>query len=540
MAAPTSLKDTHVVRFSPAGTSDSLDATDEFPGACALLTNLVPDLRTRNMWTCRPGATIQADFSTWPVSTTAGRVVVCMVVGSLVCGLCTDTGAGSDKPFVYDLVNNVFVTVTIVAGALYPVSVGPQNPVQPTAALIGVTVIFTHPGYTLAARGCTGSISLATPGTPSYTSRDLTGALTFVALGAIPDWVCQFNQRAYYGVNASQPSMVASDVLVPSTVTAAGQALTFGNNLPLTAGAPLGLSNQLGGIIQSLMVFQGAANIQQVTGDFALSTWAVNTLNVATGTTSPRSICSTPLGLAFVAPDGLRIIGQDGNVSEPIGNAGSGVNYPFTLPVALSAPLTCAGCDAVTIRISVTTLSPLVGSEYWYNIVRKVWSGPHGPFISNQYQIWNGTFLCVPGVGVNSFERNLYRSDTNPSATSVFVEDSTTLSFVMQSVVLSDNDQMAESELVEQQFVAAVAKGTTSFMNVSLLDAKGIVIVEKVNLAINPNLDSSSPYPYRVDYSTPAVFNRAAILITGVSGPNTLLGDTYFRMRILGFITNNT
>src|ERR1700730_3245698 len=104
---------------------------------------------------------------------------------------------------------------------------------------------------------------------------------------------------------------------------------TFGDNVALTALGGLALFNQLGGIVQSLMVFKDVTNIYQVTGDSALSNLSVNALNITTGTLAPNTIVATPKGLAFMAPDGVRLINFDAKIEDPIGFDGMGVSAPF-------------------------------------------------------------------------------------------------------------------------------------------------------------------------------------------------------------------
>lgn len=540
MTAPTNLRDTRVKRFSPAGVSDSQDATDEFPGACSTLTNLVPALSTKNIWVSRPAATLEIDFSAWPPTTNPGIVSVFKVVANIVYGMCGDLTAGVDKPFAYNLLTGAFLTVSVAGGSVFPPIITGLSTatILPTMDLIGVKLVITHPNYPLTSAGCKGTLDISTPTAPAYSTGDVTGALTFVALGAIPNWVVQFNQRAYYGVNATQPSMVASDVLTPGVVTNAGQALTFGNALRLVIAAPLGLSNQLGGIIQSLMVFQGflGVNIQQVTGDFATTTWAVNTLNVATGVTSMRAVCSSPLGLAFMSPQGLRIIGQDGNVSDPIGSAGTGVVVPFTLLNGNTASrlLFALGSDAATIRVSMwDSASFTVPVEYWYNLIRKVWSGPHKPITAFQYDVWDGAFLTV----ANPFSTNtngIYLSFTDPNSNTNYIENGATLTSSMISALLEDNGQMAESELAEMQVVAAA--GTAHALAVSLLDSAGNVI-NSTSVTLNPT-GLSSLNPWRVDFASETVFNR--VVLSLVATAPIEIGDTWMRLRTTGYITNNS
>src|SRR6185437_379255 len=150
--------------------------------------------------------------------------------------------------------------------------------------------------------------------------------------GAVTSWtipptaVYQFNSRAYYIYNLpAQPSVYFSDALNPTTFTNANQILTFGDAVPLTALGGVGLNTQLGGIIQSLIVFKGVQNIYQITGDPTTSNLSVDALNVTTGTLAPNSICNAPKGLMFMSPDGYRMIDFQAHVSDPIGIDGSGV-----------------------------------------------------------------------------------------------------------------------------------------------------------------------------------------------------------------------
>ena len=542
MAAPTSLRDTRVKRFSPTGASDSLDATDEFPGACASLANLIPDLTTRNLWTPRPGATLITDFSSgWQFTIAVGPggavPTALKIVGDVAYGMCAATG-GVDKPFAYNLATSTFVTITITGGSVFPTSqtFGVNFPV-PTMDLIGHFIMITHPGYPLSAAGCVGVIDISTPSVPVYNSGNSAGAISFVTLGAVPSFVRQFNQRAYYGVNVAQPSLVASDPLTPLTITNAGQVLTFGDNLPLTGAAPMGLSNQLGGIIQSLMVFKGETNTYQVTGDYAGSTWAINTLNTATGAGYPRGVTSTPLGLAFIDHDGLRIIDQNGTVSDPIGIAGKGINAAIVnlLSKTFSNNVTCSlGCDGSIIRVSMYDTAGFgLHVEYWYHLTRKVWSGPH-TFSALQFDLWRGGFVAIISEYMN-LPGGLYTSPTDTSQGNSYSEFGSPLSFTMQSAMLEDSGQMAQSSLAEMQIV--LGSDASKTYTITLIDSNGSTI-NSSSITSNPGGSKPGLYPYRIDFPSNSVFNRAAISISGTSA-SLKIGDSWLRITTTGYITNN-
>ena len=110
------------------------------------------------------------------------------------------------------------------------------------------------------------------------------------------------------------------------------------DGLAVTAVYPLMLSAPLvtTGIVQAVLAFKGTTRIDQITGDPSLSNLAVETLPVATGTASPLSVTGCELGTAFVSPEGVRIVQFNGQITPPVGDAGSGVTVPFYYSVVPS------------------------------------------------------------------------------------------------------------------------------------------------------------------------------------------------------------
>lgn len=531
-------------RFSPQGLSDSLDMTDEFPGACATLQNLIPATSTKNVWACRPADVQLTDF---PGFTTPGFVSVFKVIGNLVYGLlATGRTAGKDEPFVYNIVTNTFATLTGVTSGnvpTSPASTGDWTP--PTMDMCGSNLVVTHPGFD----GVTnffGWFDVSNPAAPTWNAGNTAGgsAITFTT---VPSWVRQFNGRAFFGINPAtgQPSVVFTDVLTLK-VTNANQALTFGDNLPLTGACPLGLSNQLGGIIQSLMVFKGTSNITQITGDPTTSNLTLNTLNVASGSISPRSIVGTPLGLPFTSPDGMRLLSLDANVSDPIGKAGEGITLPFVF--ALSPTRINSSCNATVYRVSLKsgTMAGNPWVEYWYDIPRKVWSGPH-TFPSSMIDVYQDTFIKAPIAVIGS----LWQSFTAPSATTGVVENGTTLQWSMQSSVWSTNDEMRESELAEMFINLGGGVSGLNIFNCTILNSTGNAVnTTTVQYQIASSVwgtavwgtdvwgSVSSMLPRNVNFNAPVIYNRAAFLIGGVSSNSLLIGDAYINRRSLGYMPN--
>ncbi len=553
-----SLSRTQPYPFSPAGVSDALDSSNVMKGAMTALQNLIPYPGTKNLWGCRPAATNIADYSAigGPFSSGfssgfafgipgAGFISCFRVIGSVVYGLIASTTfAGKDYPFAFNLVTMTNIGVTGATNAntpTSPASTGDWTP--PTMDLVGVNLIVTHPGFTGAGGVFYGYFDISNPLVPVWHGANTSGA---VVLTTVPTAVHQFGQRAYFAINppTGQPSLVATDVLSATVVTNAGQVLTFGDNEQLTALGGLPLDNQLGGVIQALIVFKGVSNIFQVTGDFALTAgWSINSLNAATGTLSPLAVCSTPLGLAFISPEGLRIIDMNAHISPPIGDAGNGVTAAFIY--ALEPSRTCATANANVIRISVKN-GGVAGSpiqEYWYHLTRQCWSGPH-TLPASCIQPYKGTFIeAAAGV-----DHKLFQSDAAQSSTSTYVENGTQTTFAWQTAMLPDTQQMCENNILESTINMALSSGIT--VTVSALDQDGSVFA---TVTITPTGSTTlwggflwgqanwlgaanALYPRELQWSEPIVFRRLALSVAGDCGSGYLVGDAFLRYEQLGYL----
>jgi len=377
------------------------------------------------------------------------------------------------------------------------------------------------------------------------------GQIKFTDVSAPAAWVRQFYQRAYIGFNPGSstinliPSIVYTDVL-SLDVSNANQALTFGDNNPLVGAAPLGLANQLGGIISSLMVFKDVSNVIQITGDAALNTLSTNVLNTATGTLSPSSIVESPNGVMFLAPDGFRAVNFDANITDPIGDEGSGVTVPFIKSGDYSV-LTNAACSADVLRVS--TLNVTAGNvweEYWYEMSKDLWSGPH-TFPSTCIDTFGASFIITP----QAVPGTLWQHDVNPTPFSSFVENGVQLTWKMKSVIVGDESDMAESEATEFTVKTTAAYGTPT-LSIQLDDEQGNPIGEAMYTytGLSATLWDQAQWdvstfgsggvqllrPRRIDFSAPVIYSVMQISYTGQSAFGFSIGDTMVRRRQLGYL----
>ena len=414
-------------KHTPSGVTGSLDTTQSFPGSMMNLVNLVPSIDTNGQWVGRPPATLlpgsQILTDITAGITGKGIITAMIVYGRLAVGMAVSYNrSGQDEPFVYDLVQQKYIAIAGITFANTPLSfLNPAltawyNYISPGAVLpsismcgIGAKVIICHPGYNANAGGSGtllfGYIDFTLPNAPVYDSTNT----TVNALPYQPQVVVNFNQRAYYFMNppvstGGIPAVMASDVLQPLIATNGGYSITFGDNLPLTAGGALPLTNQLGGVAQSLIVFKGYQNVFQITGDFALNNVFVNSLNIATGTLSPLSVTPTPFGLTFLSPDGIRMITFAGQVTPPLGTQGKGVVVPFIKSANLGSIICASNGASLRVCGIDQNSNPF---DYYYDFDLQQWHGPH-------------TFPASLGMGVYG---SSYIFATNNGAAGIWSEN---------------------------------------------------------------------------------------------------------------------
>lgn len=505
------------------------------------LQNLIPDPTTKNLWQCRPAAMLLVDLA---LNGFAGAAFIsCMkVIGTRVYGMVSTTrNANQDEPFVYNIPTAAFIVVSGVTAANTPVSPATSGAwAPPIMDLIGSKLILTHPGYTGAGGAYFGVMDISNPAAPAWSATNTATN----ALAAPPSWVTNFNGRAFYIVNIpnGQPGLYMSDQLNPTTITNANQILTFGDNVPLTSLVGLPLENQLGGIIQSLIVFKGVTNLYQVTGDFSLSNLAINALNVATGTQSPLSAVSTPKGVMFLAPDGLRIIDFSAKVSDPIGIDGDGIVVPFLMPTVPSR--VCAAYNSGVYKVqAVSSNVPGTPQQWWYDMVRGIFSGPHSQQASLMAPYTQTFIATLVGAGAK-----LFQSDSIQSSASSFTENGAALQWQWSTPMLPDTDQMAQVAMVETTLHMAIVAGNTTTViwqdqNGTVIDTVTVVPAGSTTLwgtflwgqALWQGV-ANALYPRRLQWHFPIVFRRGGLSASGLSVAGIKIGRLHLRYQILGYL----
>lgn len=372
----------------------------------------------------------------------------------------------------------------------------------------------------------------------------------------VPKWVSQFNGRAWFAVDNAE---VFSDSLLPLNVSNNSfvQVLTLGDNTNVTCSQGLPLNNiTTGGIVQSLMVFKGAEIIYQITGDAATNNLAVNALNVNTGTLAPNTLASTPLGLAFIAPDGLRIIDPSAHVSDPLGANGAGVSVPFINALNPSRMAAAFAQNVLRITCQNGQAQGQPTQEFWLHLndVLKCWSGPHTfpNALISAYQAPSGAALGHGFVSVGSgIAAALWGSGINPLSTDVYIENSVQLTWAYQTVLEPDTELMSQNRMGQSAIAMALPGGAT--VGFSCVNEIGLTLNQVLITAMGGTASvwggfnwGEAPWgqlsgyfrQYDIPWTAPIIFKQMSVLAVGSSQAGQAIGNLYLKYQPLGYLLN--
>lgn len=366
---------------------------------------------------------------------------------------------------------------------------------------------------------------------------------------AIPQWVAQYAGCACFAVNTSSPPSAAvqfSDVGDPMACTNASQVITLRNSQAVTCLKGLPLNNAVsGGILQSLVVFQSVAAIFQITGSPAAANVSVNSLNDSTGTLAPNSVQSTPRGMLFAAPDGIRRINDFAVISETIGRRGDGVTTPFLF--AKNPSRMCAAYNEGVYRISVQN-GAAIGTptqEYWFHEDDKFWTGPHTfpATVIAATQSPHGFVLAASGIN-----GKLWNSSAYASSAALYTENGVQMTFAWQTSLLPDDAQMQMNALIDsdlalavpaQQAIQATSQDETGFV----MGATQVFGTSSAPAIWGTAAWGTAMWGAGISYfrqrnmlwPAPIVFKQMTILLTGNCVGGLIIGNLYMRYSQLGY-----
>lgn len=518
-------------RFTPRGASDTLSAGDSPPGACSALTNLIFDPSTPHTFVCRPAA---FQLSNFPGFNSPGIVSAGLVIGNILYGMvASNAHPGKDQPFAYNLVTNVFIAITGVTSANIPNTLAATGDwVPPIMAMAGTMMFVTHAGFPGAGVNF-GWFDLTNPSAPVWNGGDTAAN----GIGAIPTFVAQFNNRAYFIVGNTVPF---TDALTnPPTRTNASQTLLLGDSSPLTALAPLPLDTTSVGIIQALLAFKDTG-IWQITGDSATSNLATNQINDSAGTASPRSVISTPDGVGFVDHDGLRFVEFSGNISDPDPD----IRVPFIN--ALFPSRISAGYNGGVLRICVQNgmVAGTPYQEWWLDLVQGAFTGPH-TCRQDLALPWMKTFVIFNNVN----PAVIAQSDITQSPISIFIEFGVQLAFSYQTSPIGESQELWANSATQTTINIAYSALGGSYVITAQDESGGVLATAGISEGVlgavwglftwGAAKWGATQYglsPRIIPWQNPLVFSKVLIGVTGNSGASFRIGAVKMLYKVLKYL----
>lgn len=428
----------------------------------------------------------------------------------------------------------------------------------PAGAYI-TAVTATQITISVAATGSNSGVTLTITGGTATSPLFSVGNTNGRALLSVPNAVAEFNGRAYY---ATGPKLDFSDAgnAIQISDNPNVQTINFQNGVNVTALNGTPFTNVLGGITQTLVVFQGTSFIQQISGDPTTSNLLAQLLFAGSGTNAPNSVDNSPAGLFFMAPDGLRLINLQGTVTPAIGTQGDGVASPF---INAQFPTRVAAAWANdTYRIAVKTSSTpamiwgqatwgkaiwgageIVTQEYWYNTKLNVWTGPH---------TFPSTLITANPVGgdfiVSSLSAGpgLWQSDTIGTSLDSYTELGQVLSCSAVTTLLPDNQAMFMNALAQMTIGLGSTEANTitvwcSRENGTQLDSTQVSLPGQ-NPAIwgqfnwgaaNWGAGATLFSQWRVPWNHVILFKQATIGVSFQAQSGMVLGNLYMRIQRL-------
>jgi hypothetical protein len=414
---------------------------------------------------------------------------------------------------------------------------GTGIPANTTVVSVTATSVTISNAATSSGSGVALTFAGGTPSAPRWASGNLNGT----PLPSVPVCVNQFNGRAYFGVGYALQMSDAGNAL-QCTNASNVQVITFQNGVPVTALSSLPFTNLQGGVVQSLIAFQGGDSIQQITGDPTTTNLAVNLIQHGTGTLSPLSLDITPQGLAFIAPDGLRMVTLLGTVTEVIGGNGEGVALPFINTVAPSRTAAAYNTDVYRVAVNVGGITQ---QEFWYHFKLKSWSGPH-TLSTNLIVAAPGTVGFLVMSNLNAAQ--LYNSEAITLPNSTYIENGQALACSWVTSLSPDTETVSENEIV----IATISLGSLVATNftITVINEAGtqldqVIMVPPVTnapiwgAAIWGAFTWAQPGSYyaqhQIYWNQPIVFKQCQISVAFTAGQGDVVGNVYMDYRRLGY-----
>lgn len=386
-----------------------------------------------------------------------------------------------------------------------------------------------------------GVINIANPTAPYYYATN-TGVF---GLPSVPTSVSNFNNRAYF---SCANMLYYSDVLLPTNMATAGQALTIGDTTPITAQSGLPVQTATAGIVSALIVFKGF-QIWQIIGDAAVAgSLSLNFLSLNIGCTAPRSIVQTPAGTIFISVDGpfyVSAVGQVLPLTKDATKLVQDLQAPFQNIVY---PTRAAAYYSGSVyRVSLqTVINGFTGwADYWFDVTVRRWSGPHTFAYDTISAV--GNYFVISGIGSGAA---LFASQYLPNTSSVYTDNGTNITCILQSSLFPKTQNINMKEVIEST-IELSSLAVSSAYQITAVDEQ-FNTINSVYISLTSsrvvwgggwnwgdgtiyNAGTSIPFTNTIPWTLPIIFKKMGLMVVSQSSNQLTIGAFFAKYRDLGY-----
>jgi hypothetical protein len=275
----------------------------------------------------------------------------------------------------------------------------------------------------------------------------------------------------------------------------------------------------------------------------------LNYLSLNVGSASARSIVPSPLGTFFSGPDSAYLVTPFGGVTPVSFNEGSNVTPDLRQPFGnvLTPSRVAASFSGNIYRICLPTVVDGVSGtyDYWFDVRKKRWNGPHTFIYDCASSDGEGFFLSGIGSGAK-----LFNSDTTSDSTSTFLDNGAQYFIDMLSSDFPKKDEMAMKQIVESTIELSSTGSAVTYSLLAYDDKNNILDTTGVTTYAQGSIWGANLWgdgskwtatlnrviTYQVYWNKPLVLNKMAIELTTTASSAIAIGTFYVRYQKTGYL----
>jgi hypothetical protein len=197
-------------------------------------------------------------------------------------------------------------------------------------------------------------------------------------------------------------------------------------------------------------------------------------------------------------------------------------------------------------RVCIDTVrgGQFVTDDYWFDITRRRWSGPHSFSYDNICQ--TGNYFIISHRNVGAY---LFASQYMPSGTTTYLDNGQPYSVVIQTASFPKTQNINEKQVIESTIeLSSSAQNLTYTINAiddmaNVLDTTQISINTPVNVwgvgvwggGQSYNYQYNAPATFTIPWTKPLIFKKMGLQIIASSTNNLSIGTFFAKYKDTGY-----